>query len=402
MPKHKTDFITLARIYSEIYESPQMFFVWGALAAIAAAAQRKLWMSHGLYTICPNIYLVIVGQPGQVKKSTAINMVEDLLRELPEVATLKDVFTKEALTKAMAAAVKPETITPIFTMMHSSMTLFANELSALLKDKFFVPVLNSLYDCKKTFDSTTKWKGVDNIPHPFLNIIAATTPKWVADSLGGDVIEAGFTSRALFIYQDTPARRNPFPIHQKEQIDAFNAMVQILETVLTLKGEFQLTPAAADLYRQWYNSRPNFSGDFSMAGFYERKPTHVLKVAMMISLAHKTELVIEEQDIQEALALLDAVEPLMERAFKGVGKNPLVSESVNVLDIVRKADFIEADVLFKMVWHNVRQKDFIEIIEYGIKGGTLEKVVDVGKAKVWIGWKGSEKWNAFRKTFGAA
>ena len=68
--------------YVDNTESPTSYHVWTALSCIAGALQRKCYIKWGLETVYPNMYVVLVGSAGRTRKSLAINIGQDVFKEL--------------------------------------------------------------------------------------------------------------------------------------------------------------------------------------------------------------------------------------------------------------------------------------------------------------------------------
>jgi len=87
--------------YTESLEVPEIFHVWSALAALSAAAQRKIWLSvGGLLNIAPNIYVVLNAPPG-IGKDTAMNLIRNMLGEFKSIKSKSDSITKEKIFQDM-------------------------------------------------------------------------------------------------------------------------------------------------------------------------------------------------------------------------------------------------------------------------------------------------------------
>jgi hypothetical protein len=306
------------RDFTEGTESPPVFHLWCALGAIAGAAQRKVVMDAGYYHVHTNMYIVLVSPPGRSRKSTALRIAKGILKGVPDYGT--DIYFS---TQASSVAALVKQMSAIPTKEHQSLTAFSSELGSLLGSKSveMTDFLVDIYDCEPDWDKQTVGRGLEKIERPWFNLLAATTPQWMGDNLSRTAVEGGFVSRTVFVFDDT-RRRVAFPELTDEQKTIRKSLVHDLAEIAKLKGEFKLSADAKEFYRHWYETEnDNNERDFRISGFYERKHIHALKVAMAVSLAEKNELVLEQRDVEVALALLDELEVGMRRAFSGVGKN---------------------------------------------------------------------------------
>src|SRR5512146_987337 len=68
-------------------EAPASMVLWAGLFTLAAVAKRKVVFPKrlmGSYEIYPNLYLIFVGNPGVVRKSTTAGYAEELLLNVSE------------------------------------------------------------------------------------------------------------------------------------------------------------------------------------------------------------------------------------------------------------------------------------------------------------------------------
>ena len=88
--------------------------------------------------------------------------------------------------------------------------------------------------------------------------------------------------------------------------------------IAKLEGEFFVLPDAVQYYEKWHDE---FKGDFTgrLAGYFERKPDHVLKLAMLLSVNYSNDMIITIAHIKEAIKMLEELEALMPKAFAYIG-----------------------------------------------------------------------------------
>lgn len=328
--------------YSAESESPDSFHFWCALWALSSSVRRNVWIDQGIYILFPNIYVFLVGPTGRVSKTTAIRMAQRLMRPVDDIVFGPDSITVEDLIRFMARAGRNK--------IQSAVTIASGELASILKPSgiHMITFLTDIYDgdySGQTWKYSTKQKGRDTISNPCLNMVAGTTAEWLADEFPVKVTGHGFTSRVIFTYEDTPKEPIPFPRGPDPQLR--DALVEDLQHVSRLEGGFELTKEARELYEIRY--REVFDGtptDFRIAGFFYRKAkVHLLKVAMLLSLAERDELVIHPQDLEAAWTLLQAVEESMPKAFSAVGKYEYASDLERIISqIAARGEMSAKDV----------------------------------------------------------
>ena len=124
-------------------------------------------------------------------------------------------------------------------------------------------------------------------------------------------------------------------------------MISDLNYIATeIDGEFKVTPEALIFAEKWYQEFEPSKQNKKLQGYYQRKPTHLLKLAQIYRIAYSDELVIEVGDIEAALGILGLLERRLPQVFEGVGKNRY---SLDVRDIVDYVKSSEGGVLEKIL-----------------------------------------------------
>jgi hypothetical protein len=159
------------------------------------------------------------------------------------------------------------------------------------------------------------------------------------------------------------------------------SLLEDLIGISNLAGEYMLAKDAEDFYEEWYRERSqnvNPSGDDRLSGYYERKPMHMIKVAMLIAASFRDELIIMQDDVQQAMILLQEVEDKMPSAFAGIGKNPLSLDYGIIIKAIAAEPGISFADLMDRFKHNVRKQELSEI---------LDTVISSNKVRVALGSK---------------
>lgn len=243
-------------------------------------------------------------------------MARQLLYVVPGVHIGPDSLTREELIKLVSEA---------YHEGQSSLTLQSTELSSLLEPSgiAMLQFLTDIYDCeysKPSWKYSTKGSGRYELKNPYVTMLAATTPSYVAESLPHKATEHGFTARVIFVYEEKERHLNPEPKAPNKELVA--ALQDDLVEISQVKGKFRFDEEGKKFYHAYYKSIGTTApADYRVEGFHWRKHrAHVLKLAMLYSLAEKNELVITEQDLIAARDTLELIEPRMARTFTAVGK----------------------------------------------------------------------------------
>jgi hypothetical protein len=308
-------------------ESPEQFHLWTGLSILGSAVRRNVWLNQGTHILYPNMYVILIGPPGRVRKSTSIRLGRHLLLGLDGIHFGSDSCTREDLIKSLGK---------ISVMAkQAAMTIHSTELSSLIEPSGIkmIQFLTDIFDGDIKWQYSTKHQGKDLIENPVLNILAATTPTWIADGLPADVVGHGFISRVLFVYGADRRFLKPFP----GQLNAELAkdLRADLDHISRIEGTFEWGEGSKDVYEKIYEeidrTKPK---DYRVEGFHNRKDIYTLKVAMLLSVARSDDLVMQQGDITTAYAALSAIEESMHKTFSAVGKYDHAADTERLLDAI--------------------------------------------------------------------
>lgn len=307
--------------YTAGNEAPESFHLWVGLATIAGATQRNIMLEMQYFDVLTNMFVNLVAPAGTARKTTALKIGRNLLKEVPGIHFTTKVSSPAALIKQFAELPNLE---------HQSLTCVSYELGTFFSANTaeMVDLATDLYDGNPDWDKQTIARGIEKITKPWFNFQSGTTPQWLGDYLTATAVEGGWVSRSIFVYEDTRKLANPRPKKDPALAVLRKELINDLTHISTLSGEVTFSQDAGAYYDAWYLDKlepgksrfPKFP-DTRVSGYYERKHIHVLKVAMLLAVAERDELVLEQRDIETALALLEQIEPGYHRSFSAVGKN---------------------------------------------------------------------------------
>jgi len=374
MARNFEDWITAYLEYATVTEAPRRMHFWSAVGTVAGCLRRKVWIDMKRFQWTPSFYIIFVGPPGIIAKSTTIDISTDLLRQVPGIKFGPNAITWQALVSAFAAASEAFEYSSEWHPM-SPLTLVASELGSLLnlQDKDMVNLLIELWDGKKTYEKITKMSGNDTIEAPWINLQAGTTPHWVADNMPQAMIGGGLSSRCIFVYGDTKDKYCAYVDEYvgKEDASLRLKLIQDLEHIAMLCGRFTISePARAwgrDWYERFWKDATSRMDDQMLEGYAARKQTHMHKVAMVLSASRSDSLIISIDDLQLANQMLEDLETDMHRVFSRIGRSEDSLQAERFIDFVRRKGMIPYDQAYKMI--HVYFPDFRDF--EGILAGAL-------------------------------
>lgn len=358
------DFLTAYLSYTNEQESPEAFHIWIALSAIGTVLRRRVFYDYRYFKIYPNTYILLTSPAGKCKKSTAMRMGRELFLSIPGIEVTADSTSRERLIQD-------------FSMSHkdgqSALTAHANEFGSFFSTSGMemVVFLTDIFDCPIEWSHKTKSGGTNTIKAPYLNVLAGTTPDWLAKAMPLDTIGIGLTSRIILVYHETPRVRDPFPELSENQIALYQLLREDLAYIAAnISGEYHFagwqdkTDAYA-AYTEWYKQRAYESAAYDprMSGYFERKPVHVVKVCMLLAASRRDDLIITQQDFLDTLSLFKSIEEFMPKAFANVGRNPMASDYNDIcIAIGVSPGGLSKGELLNRFKYNLRTADLEEIL----------------------------------------
>lgn len=393
--RHFPDWIKAFMEYASYGEAPAHLYFWTAVSTMAGCLRRNVWLDQAYFKWHPNFYILLVAPPGIVSKSTTAGIGMDLLKRVPGINFGPSVVTMQALLGAMAAVSEdPKLEDGTFGATQSALTIESSEFGNLLnpQDKDMVDMLVNLWDGKEgELKKETKHSGNDTVTNPFLNIIACTTPAWIAGNFPEYMIGGGFTSRCVFVYADQKARYVAYPGLDvpASMADTATKLVEDLIQISKIHGEFRMTPDAIQWGKAWYEKlykeRPINLDDARFGGYIARKQSHLHKLAMVLSAAEDSNLFLTAEHMSLADNMLADLEPDMSMVFSKIGKS---EESVYIdrmVELVHRRG--PAGMPYWEVYKTVHMyfpsmRDFEDLMSGCIKAGFLK--LQTGSDGGWV------------------
>lgn len=370
--------------YASFGEAPRRMYAWVGVSTIAGALRRRVWIDQKYFRWYPNFYIVLVAPPGIVSKSTTASIGMSLLRRVPGIKFGPEVVTWQALAKTLAESGEAFEYDGLLHPM-SPITIESSEFGNLLNpdDRDMVDLLVTLWDGRQgTLRKVTKMSGTDEIVNPWINIVACTTPAWIAGNFPEYLIGGGFTSRCVFIFADKKDKYVAYPsqVVPRDLLERQEALVHDLEHMaVRLVGEYRLSPAAIEWGTEWYvnhyENRPENLDDQRFGGYIARKQTHLHKLAMILSASHTDSLSIEPGDLVLANAMLTDLEQDMPKVFSRLGANDSSAHMERLIMAIRRRGSMPYEEAYRLV-HSVFPdvRDWEALLTGAIKSGYLKLV----------------------------
>jgi len=375
--RHHEDWLSSFVQYAGFGEAPKHMYWWVGVSVIAGALRRRSYIDQYYFRWYPNFYVVLVAPPGVVSKSTTANIGMDLLKRVPGILFGPNVVTWQALVQCLNKAQEEVEVTPGHYETQACLTINSSELGNLLnpQDREMVDMLVSVWD-GADIRKVTKGSGTDEVPRPLINLIACTTPSWIASSIPEYMLGGGLLSRCVFVFADRKERFVAYPgLAVPKDISAIaDLLVEDLARISALSGEFGMTQEAVDWGQEWYAKLyTHQNGDARLRDYVTRKQTHLHKLAMILSVSRRDDLVITEKELQDAEIALKKNEERMGDVFSQVGKTAEASAAEQIVALLTMNGPTDSTQVYKALHSRFPKEEEIKSIIGGlIRSGQIE------------------------------
>lgn len=361
-------------------EAPPRVLYWVGVSTIAGALGRKVWIDEEIFRWYPNFYILIVGVPGEAKKSTSSSLGMTMLQEIgvdlgPEISTWQGLITHFADCAQLVRVGDEEQEMSCVTLELSEFGTFFDT-----SDHWLVDVLTRMWDNKPgPLIKNTKKDGNEVVANPWLNLIACTTPEWVTDNFRAGLAGTGLASRMLYIYCDRSVRDVSYPSRSK--IKAPKALrtdlVNRLKEIVKFNGPVQMTEAAYVWGDNWYKeskARARAANSEIERNFFAREQTHLHKLAIVIAASRGRLPVIDVADMIEADKHLQNLSVDSRRVFNVVGQTNTSKAALKIIDMLElNGPMHRRDLYRKGFFRTISIKDFMEALASALVAGLVQQ-----------------------------
>lgn len=319
----RPDWIDMFMNHTEHLSSPKLFRLWGAIAAVSGALERKVWVRTLGSNLYPNTFVVLVAPPG-VGKTEITWRVRDLWAALEEHYIASTSVTKASLVDELAAAnrriITNDMKNPVEHF--NSLLLCINELGVLIPsyENEFMNTMTDLWDCKHYSERRRTSKIEIDIKKPQLSFLAACTPSYLMHVLPEGAWDQGFLSRTMLIYSGDRQLRSLFAT-DKTNDEEFEELKNQLQSISKLFGEIKFTEEAAAAIDRFHLTDGEPKPDHpKLLSYNIRRTVHLLKLCIISSVSRSDEKRVRIEDYQRAMDWLLEAEHNMPDIFKAMSQ----------------------------------------------------------------------------------
>jgi hypothetical protein len=297
--------------YMSNVETAESYDFWCALWAIGVSCGRTVFVDRPSAPVYLNWYIILAAESGTTRKSTAIHSISTLIDGDHTLLTGKtspenlDVLMHESTRKSGSA----------------SITFAISELVTILGREGYMStmpgLLTDLYDSPAQRISPGTLKSGELIQkNVYISFISASTPSWLVTAINPSVIEGGFTSRVIFVVDDTRKRAIAWPKERKDNArgKVQERLEQSTEQARSI-GSIVISPGGLKKFTNWYNNRATHTDPF-LSSFEAREDDHVLRLSACLCINDGT-LEIQHSHIARAVQVISHAKSRANGLFGG-------------------------------------------------------------------------------------
>ena len=346
-----------------------------------------------------------------LKKSAPVNVSKKLVQIVGNTRVISGRSSIQGIMKAMSTT-KSEPGKPI--LKTACAYICSSELSAsIVEDPQAMTILTDLYDRNYNsadYGSLLKQEEF-NLNKPTVTMFSATNESHANEFFSQKEIGGGFFARTFIVFESEENRINSLTSAYTTEID-YTKIADYLKELSKLSGPFQplskkepddhynipipdpqtkhisyYTEATA-IYDQWYyNFRAEAKGVRDSTGTLNRMGTSVLKVAMLLSLGTKPELILQREAVEEAIEICTKLVGNVRKITLGKGTQNDVSGGQRKILLLRELlerenHSISRAMLHKKFWLQGSVAEWDDAVVSAKEAGLIE-VIPTGNTLVY-------------------
>lgn len=305
-------------------------FLWSSfLVSVGLVLGRNVWIESP-QPLYPNFYVLLLGQTGDARKSTALWLARQLLKRLGnDIEIISGIVSTEGLFERLARHDDTRALG------------YVDEFRSLLSvgqrqgTRDLLPKLNSLIYCPEQ-ETIDRRKDPTTVIRPFFSLIAATAQDYVSDLITDLELSGGLLNRFLMVAGDEQSPKAIVRPPTDQVWQAVAKSVQIIRDRYTEPRQITWSREAeglwTDFYVQWRTVRKAW--DIKSQSLTARIQEHIQKIAVVYS-TFAGETAISAPTLATAITLGEWLEKTILRLFESVGLNTFSKAELTVLKIVK-------------------------------------------------------------------
>lgn len=379
--------------HMEGQETATVYDFWAGVWLLSCAVGRRVIVPRPRAPVFMNWYIVLAGESGVTRKTSAILAAKRVL----EAAAFDDAVTINGKTT-------PEQLIELLRQQSdktgsATANISVNEMISLLgKERYALGLpglLTDLYDCVDNLHlGGTLARGEVRLQRPFVNLLTASTPTWLAKAINPDVIEGGFTSRTMFIAAERSKTRVAWPEEREDErvVGTLAASLRQIRSVGGRTPDLVVTAGGLKSFKDWYATR-TFSKNSYLRSFESREDAHVLRLAGTLGINDGT-WYIDAQKVKSAIRIIHECKEHGSLLFT---LDAVANKVANAVDRLRSRliragmEGVQQSMLYNHVRGYVTNEQFLTLLNIMHEMRMVQQFVDGGHigrpSTIWRGTK---------------
>lgn len=287
--------------YTRNSEAPLAYHVFCSIAGLAATVNRRVFFDMGNFKLFLPFGILILG-PSGIKKTSAADIIIGIINEMQLTPVYAEKLTPEALIDAMKGG-------------NATGLVYAPEMTVLISRQRYmesiIPLLTRFMDSPDIWKSGTIMRGKATLTDVAITCVMCSTMDWFVKNTPESIFGGGFIARNVMVLQEASARMIALPKPSDPKLR--EKLIIELAEMHECQGEITLSDATYATHLEWYENdkRTRLVEHEILETYYQRKPQHLLRIAICLHLATCKDMVVCLNCWERALKLLTWTEKFL-------------------------------------------------------------------------------------------
>lgn len=315
---------------------PDLYNKWGGVMAVSAMLGKRLWITRGHLNIFPNMYIMLMGEPG-TGKGIACDICQGILQNAGYELFAADRSSKEKFLQDLSDGISFNQPTGMDSLLANESTGAADSLLSseprecfVLAEEFsdflgqnnadFVAFLTKIWSFRGTYRYRLKTGRSVGITEPYISILGGSSSSAFSLTFPPEIVAQGFLARLVLVGGEWTGARETWPETTESDFALGQSCSDFLRGIRdNVNGQIFLNPQA---YKDLELLDKSFGGvgDPRFRDYNIRRFTQLLKLCI-ISAASRGDSHLRIEDVERADNLLCETEYLMPKALGSFGKS---------------------------------------------------------------------------------
>lgn len=388
LPASLVPFYDLYFEYVGVTEVPIFYNRWCPIVSIAAMLERQCWFVHGHWTIYPNMYVMLIGDPA-ARKTTAITLAQKILQwtgydRFSADKSSKERFLFDLLNIPFDEKAEIEELQELIIDQPSERFIVSDEFTDFVgkHNLEFLTMLSKLWDNRDKYEHPKLHGKSIVVDKPTVNILSASQPEMLYSAFPPEAIGQGIMSRFILVYGEPTGIKITYP---KTPTDGIKTKLKkrMEEIKRKVTGRMHLTSLAETAIDTIYKETIGIE-DYRFKHYNNRRLTHLIKLSMLFA-AMDLRTTIDIQDVARANTLLHVTEQRMPRALGefGIAKNSEIANKIMQV-ISDKKQPVTPKYLFNELSNDLDSMDQLLQVLNHLKQAEKVKTLNIGGKTGWV------------------